>query len=124
MAKHKLRIDYDDDTGEVTVHHRCTIDLAGHAVSHSEVVDTPDDAAAVLKSLLDLEGEWEFTSGRGEDKKVGTVKLTRRAYMERVTSGLAINHVAAVNDTPQPGVKRVKVGGTIGAIGASESKKV
>jgi hypothetical protein len=102
MAKHSLRIDFDEATGTVTAVHRCTVDVGGLPVSHSREIDLGADAATALKGVLDA----------------------NRALVEAEATGLAISHAAAVSGKSQPGVKKLSVGGSLGALGASEAKKV
>jgi len=112
MARHRIQIVLDDDTGEVRMSVRCSVKIGNFPdeISHAEDVTPPDDAAKVLRALID---ETKVT--------VGDKDVTLREYMEQVTTKLAINHVAAVMDTPQPGVKRIKVGGSVGAIGNAKT---
>lgn len=97
MAKHRIRIDYDEDTGVVTVTHRCTIELAGHSVRWSDVVTLgdPEEAKSVLKTMID----------------------NNRVEAERRATQSALQHVAAVTGQSQRGIKRLKLQGSMGAIG-------
>lgn len=97
MARHTLRIDYDDATGELTVTHRCAVEVGGQAVSIAEQV-MPSDAAgsaAALKGWIDA----------------------NRAEMEAAAQRAAIQHAAAVAGKVKPGVKQLKVGGSLGPAG-------
>jgi hypothetical protein len=101
-TRHSLRIDFDESSGAVAAVHRCTVDAAGIPVSHSREIDLGADAAAALKGVLDA----------------------NRELVEREATGLAISHAAAVSGKVQPGVKKLAVGGSLGALGGSEAKKV
>jgi len=103
MAAHKLRITFDEATGEVRIDHRCTVEVGGHAVSHAVEFDhaAPDALAAELKKWVDA----------------------NREAMEKDAGLLAVRHVAAVTGKNEPGVKRVAVGGSLGVGGGTELKK-
>ena len=95
MAAHKLNLTYDETTGELAVTHRCTVEVAGHKVSHAEAIelDNAPEVVAALKGWLD----------------------SNRKAMGEAAALLAVRHVAAVTAKEEPGVKRVKVGGSLGA---------
>jgi hypothetical protein len=97
MAKHSLRIDFDESTGALRVTHRCEVEVAGQKVSHAEVVALaePADVAISLAGLL----------------------RDNRAEMEGRAMQLAVQHVAAVGNQNEKGKKRVALGGTLGPIG-------
>ena len=46
MAKHTLRITYDDATGAVACEHGCLVEIAGHTVRASDAVELSADSAA------------------------------------------------------------------------------
>lgn len=117
MPKHKLRIDFDDESGEIVVYHRCTVHLAGHDVSHSEEIDLADkeETANLLRQLIDQEVDYV-----DEER---TIKTTNRKLMEERTQKMTINHVAAVNNIPQKGVKRITLGGSLRAVGEASLKR-
>lgn len=108
MAVHKLQLtltldDAQPDAATLAVTHRVTSTLAGHAVSHSEpvVLDDEDAAKAALRQLLEA----------------------NRAAVEAAATPLVVNHVAAVMNRPQKGVKRVGLGGSLGAVGGAAVEK-
>jgi len=102
MAAHKLQIVYDAATGDLTITHRCTVEVGGHTVSHAEPVTVADPAAfaASLNALID--------ANRGE--------------MEQRANELAIDHAAAVAGKARKGRKAVALGGTLGAVGGITTK--
>jgi hypothetical protein len=101
VATHSLRIDYDDDDGTVSAVHRCGVEVAGLTVSHSRDIDLGPDAVAALKAVIDA----------------------NRETVEGEAQALAISHAAAVSGKAQPGVKKLTVGGTLGALGGSAAEK-
>lgn len=98
---HTFRIDYDDATGEVKAVHRCTSDVGGEKVSFAEDVQLPADAAAALKAFVD----------------------DNRKAMENVTKLMALRHAAAVSGVPEARVTKLKVGGSLAAVGKTSPKK-
>lgn len=102
MAAHKITLTYGDD-GELTATHRTWIEVGGHVVSHAETVslDDHDAAAAALEALINA----------------------NRDEMEARTERLAIAHAAAVEGKDQPGIKPLRVGGSLGAIGTGKPEK-
>lgn len=102
MAAHTLRIDYDEATGAVTALHRCTVTVAGLPVGHSREIELGADAAAALKVILDA----------------------NRELLETEAARLAVSHAAAVSGKKQPGVTKLAVGGSLGALGGADAKKV
>ena len=97
MAKHKLQINFDEDTGELVITHRCEVDMAGHKVRYSEEVQV-DQPVNLIEALKD------FISNN-------------RAEVEQRASRSAIQHVAAVTGKTVPGQKRIRVVGTMGPVG-------
>lgn len=102
MATHKLKLTYDDATGTVTMSHRCTVEVGGVAVSHELPINPPEGVAEACKAFLDL----------------------NRAEVEAEANAAAVQHAAALAGKRKPGVKVLKVGGSLGSGGASETKKV
>lgn len=100
-AKHTLRIDFDDATGEVSVVHRTTVSVAGQPIAFAQPVDLADaDAAkATLKALVD----------------------GNREAMEKAAGAAAIQHAAAVAGTSKH--KQIKLGGTMGPVGGTKAEK-
>lgn len=101
MAKHSLRIDYDEATGTVSAVHRCAVEVGGITVGHSREIDLGPDAAAALTAVLN----------------------SNRETVEGEAQALAISHAAAVTGKSQPGVKKLAVGGTLGALGGAAAEK-
>ena len=99
---HFARIDFDEATGAVAALHRCTVTVGGLPISHSREIELGPDAAAALKTVLDA----------------------NRELLEKEATALALSHAAAVSGKAQPGVTPLKVGGSLGALGAADPKKV
>lgn len=97
-ARHSLRIDFDG--AAVAAVHRCTVDVGGLPVSHSREIDLGAGAAEALAGVLDA----------------------NRELLEREATALAISHAAAVSGKAQPGVKKLSVGGALGAIGGAKAE--
>lgn len=99
MVKHRLRIDFDEDTGELSVTHRCTVGMAEQVITFSETVNVPDTAAmlGVLSDIIEV----------------------NRASMERRAVSSAVEHVVAVAGQVQHRQRQVKTGGTVGPAGRS-----
>ena len=102
MATHSIRIDYDESSGHLSVVHRCTVEVGGHAVSHAEeiVLNDPAAVAAVLAKFVD----------------------GNRAEMEERTTALALQHAAALAGKAGKGVKQLKLGGSLAAVGETSHK--
>lgn len=103
MAAHKISLTYDEAADTLTVHHRTCVAIGQIVVSHEEPVELADPAAvtATLKDWID----------------------TNRAEMDKTAQLLAVRHLAAIEGKEEPGVKRIKLGGTLGAAGDGEVKK-
>jgi hypothetical protein len=101
MAKHTLRITYDDATGAMACEHGCVVEIAGHDVRASDAVELSADSAAALKAIVD----------------------TNRAEMEQRATALGIQHAAALSGKEQKGVKKVLVGGSLTAAGGADGVK-
>lgn len=103
MAAHRLRIDYDAQTGEIKVRHTCETTLAGHTCTHTEDVALadPDSARAALAALV----------------------ATNKAEMEGRAEASAITHVAAVTARRRPHGTGLAVGGSVGAFGLATDAK-
>lgn len=101
-TKHAVRIDLDTD-GNLTVTHRCVVKLGNHEISHSEPVelDNAKEIALNLAALID----------------------SNREAVEAAATKLAINHVAAVNNVKQPGVKRITLKGSLKPAADSKTTK-
>ena len=114
MASHKLQLSYDDDTGEVVLTHRVSIDVAGQVISHEEPLELGDEdranLIAWLKALLD--GAQEESKNTVRDEMAGRATL------------LAIQHAAAVANTLPANTKALKVASTLGTIGGAKHTKV
>lgn len=100
-AQHSLRIDYDEATGRLVVTHRCTVVVAGHAVSHAREIELGEGTAAALSGFLDANRE--------------TLAAEAQAH--------ALVHVAAVTGKTRKGVTPLKVGGSLSAAGGTEAAK-
>jgi hypothetical protein len=99
MAKHTLRITYDDATGAVACEHGCLVEIAGHTVRASDAVELSADSAAALKGIVD----------------------TNRAEMEGRANALGVQHAAALSGKAQKGVKRVLTGGSLAPAGGASA---
>ena len=78
------------------------VTLGGHAVSHAEeiVLNDPAAVAAVLAKFVD----------------------GNRAEMEERTTALALQHAAALAGKAGKGVKQLKLGGSLAAVGETSHK--
>lgn len=99
MAKHTLRITYDDATNTVACEHGCVVTIAGHDVRASDAVELSADSAAALKGIVDA----------------------NRAEMEERATKLGIQHAAALSGKEQKGVKKVLVGGSLAPAGGASA---
>lgn len=102
MATHKLKIVYDDATGAVTMTHRCTVTVGGVNVGTEMPIDPPEGVAESCKAFLDL----------------------NRTEVEAEAKLAALQHAAALAGKRQPGVKTLKVNGSLGSGGTTAAKKV
>lgn len=102
MARHKIQITYDEAAGSLSVTHRTAVEVGGHAVSVAEPVALADEAGAVAALQALIAGN--------------------RAEMEKRAERAGIEHAAAVGGKAKG--KRVALGGSLGAIGGGEAKKL
>lgn len=92
MAKHTLRIDFDDETGEVACVHRCAVEVGGHTVVHSR--DVPlGNAAATLKAVVEknrdlLEGEAKVAAARHVEALRGRGGATKNLVVGGTLDGI------------------------------------
>jgi len=97
MATHKLQLTLDADGLRVV--HRCTVEVAGHTVSHSEDIELSEASVAALA------------------KGLSPIIESHKEEMEERTQTLALQHAAALADEKTPGVKRLRFEGTITPLG-------
>lgn len=100
MAKHYLKIEFDEDAGTVRATHAVRVDVAGQEVSFAEEIDLGGELDA-LASLIDA----------------------NRKEMEARATAAAVQHAAQVANLAAKGVKRLKLEGDVGPVGAATRGK-
>jgi hypothetical protein len=98
MAKDKLQVALDAD-GTLRVSHRCSVEVGGHVVSHSEDIELPEASAAALANGL------------------ASIVAANAEEMAKRTQVLALQHAAALAGQLPPNTKRLTFAGEIAPVG-------
>lgn len=101
MFRHRIRIDYDEATNELSIVHRVAVEVAGHNVRWSEVVELISPTATIDALKAMIEGNRTEVEARAQES--------------------AIQHVAAVTNQPTHKHKRIKLSGKMGPMGEVKS---
>ncbi len=103
MASHKISITFDEATNALHVVHRCSVDVAGHTVSHAEDIELTETGGVLgmLKGLID----------------------SNRTEMEAIANLHGVNHASAFSGKALAGVKKLTIGGAVGVASATAVKK-
>ncbi len=100
MAKHYLKLEYDEDAGTTRATHVVRVDVAGQEVSFAEEIDLEGESAA-LASLIDA----------------------NRDEMEARATAAAVQHAAQEANLAAKGVKRLRLEGSVGPVGKATKGK-
>ena len=103
MSSHRLKVYFDESTGAVRIQHECEVEIAGHKVRWSKLIDL--DRLEAKGKLYDVLVE-AITENR-ED-------------VERQAMQAAVQHVAATGGRSSLRAKVIKVGGTMSPEGEAQ----
>jgi len=98
--KHRLRVVFDEETGDLQVTHSCTVTMGDQKVTKSEVI-TLESQDSFLDSLKEI------------------LKANRKT-MERMTKESAVEHMAAVQGVMRRNRKQQAITGKMSPVGKEE----